>query len=58
MPRVVKCIDNGPMEGFFGTLKAEMFYQNRFKNYEKLQTKLENSAPMVYRNRALNQGHL
>ena len=25
MSRVGKCIDNGPMEGFFGTLKVEMF---------------------------------
>ena len=26
MSRVGKCIDNGPMEGFFGILKSEMFY--------------------------------
>ncbi|MCR4898631.1 MAG: helix-turn-helix domain-containing protein [Acholeplasmatales bacterium] len=26
MSRVGRCIDNGPMEGFWGTLKSEMFY--------------------------------
>ena len=25
MSRVCKCIDNGPMEGFWGTLKSEAF---------------------------------
>ena len=30
MSRVSKCIDNGPMEGFFGTLKIEMFYLDTF----------------------------
>lgn len=25
MSRVGKCIDNGPMEGFCGTLKSEIF---------------------------------
>ena len=26
MSRGDRCIDNGPMEGFWGILKAEMFY--------------------------------
>ncbi len=26
MSRISRCIDNGPMEGFWGTLKCEMYY--------------------------------
>lgn len=33
MSRVGKCIDNGPMEGFFGILKTEMFYGKKFKTF-------------------------
>ena len=40
MARVGKCIDNGPMEGFFGILKSEMFYGKRFKTLEELKTKI------------------
>lgn len=32
MSRVGKCIDNGPMEGFFGILKTEMFYGKEFNS--------------------------
>ncbi len=32
MSRVGKCIDNGPMEGFFGTLKSEIFYVKKFES--------------------------
>ncbi len=31
MSRVGKCIDNGPMEGFLGTIKTEMFYGKNLK---------------------------
>lgn len=31
MSRVGRCIDNGPMEGFWGTLKSEMFYLNKLR---------------------------
>lgn len=70
MSRVGKCIDNGPMEGFFGILKAEMFYGKTFKtmgdliekikayitfyNYKRYQKRLKCLAPMEYRNQALN----
>ena len=37
MSRVGRCIDNGPMEGFWGILKCEMYYLNRFKTYEELE---------------------
>ncbi|MBP3361610.1 MAG: integrase core domain-containing protein [Clostridia bacterium] len=36
MSRVGKCIDNGPMEGFWGILKTEMYYLNHFETYEEL----------------------
>lgn len=40
MSRAGKCIDNGPMEGFFGILKTEMFYEKKFKTLEELRTKI------------------
>lgn len=68
MSRVGKCIDNGPMEGFLGTLKTEMFYGKRFKTLEELsdkivkyiefynekrfQKRLGCMAPLEYRNHA------
>lgn len=36
MSRVGRCIDNGPMEAFWGTLKAEMYYLHRFLDYDSL----------------------
>ena len=30
MSRVAHCVDNGPMEGFCGTLKSERYYGKRF----------------------------
>lgn len=66
MSRVGKCIDNGPMEGFFGILKSEMFHGKKFKSLEDLaekivdyidfynerrfQKKLGCMAPIEYRN--------
>ncbi len=31
-----ECIDNGPIEGFFGTLKSEMFYRKKFESMNEL----------------------
>lgn len=31
MSRVGRCIDNGPMEGFWGILKCEMYYLCNFR---------------------------
>ena len=42
MSRVGKCIDNGPMEGFWGILKTEMYYLNKFNTYEELKEAIEN----------------
>lgn len=69
MSRVGKCIDNGPMEGFFGILKSEMFYGKSFKsldalidkikeyivfyNERRFQKRLKCLAPIEYRNKAL-----
>ena len=33
---VGRCIDNGPMEGFWGTLKSEMFYGIKWNDEAKL----------------------
>lgn len=68
MSRVGKCIDNGPMEGFWGILKCEKYYLNRydtleelckaiddyieFYNFRRLQKRLNGRSPMEYRNLA------
>jgi len=36
MSRVGKCLDNGPMEGFWGILKRERYYGNRFTDRDEL----------------------
>ena len=69
MSRVHKCIDNGPMESFWSTLKCEMYHLNKFYSIETLkksiedymtfyneirfQAKLKGSTPIQYRNQAL-----
>jgi putative transposase len=40
MSRKGNCLDNAAMESFFGTLKAEFFYLNKFASIEELQKKL------------------
>lgn len=36
MSRVGRCIDNGPMEGFWGILKSEMYYLRKFTDEQEL----------------------
>ena len=36
MSRVAHCIDNGPMEGFWGILKRERYYGRRFTSKHEL----------------------
>ena len=36
MSRVGRCIDNGPMEGFWGILKTEMYYLKKFTSKDEL----------------------
>lgn len=42
MSRVAHCIDNGPMEGFWGILKRERYYGRRFTDRESLVQMIEN----------------
>lgn len=42
MSRIGKCIDNGPMEGFWGILKRERYYKRKFSSRESLVTMIEN----------------
>ena len=42
MSRVGRCIDNGPMESFWGMLKSEMYYLRRFTDSEELIRSIEN----------------
>ncbi len=65
MSRKGNCLDNSPMENFFGILKQEMYYGVEFKSYEKLvneieryikwynedriKTKLNGMSPVMYR---------
>jgi len=69
MSRVGKCIDNGPMEAFWGTLKTEEYYLNKyysleslkeaidkyieFYNTKRIQAKLKSLTPLEYRSQAL-----
>jgi len=41
MSRVGKCIDNGPMEGFWGILKRERYYGKRFTDRSSLVKMIE-----------------
>lgn len=42
MPRKGNCLDNSPMENFFGILKQEIYYGNKFYSYEHLKKTIEN----------------
>ncbi len=42
MSRVAHCIDNGPMEGFWGIMKREWYYGNTFRSREELIRMIEN----------------
>jgi len=66
MSRVSRCIDNGPMEAFWGMLKSEMYYLNKFTSFNELkqavadyihyynnsryQKRLKCMTPLEYRN--------
>lgn len=68
MSRVGRCIDNGPMESFWGTFKCEKYYLHKyltfdelstaveeyieFYNYNRYQEKLNGLSPMEYRVKA------
>lgn len=54
MSRVAKCIDNGPMEGFWGILKRERYYGKRFKDKDSLVAMIEEYIE-YYNNRRLQR---
>jgi len=54
MSRVAKCIDNGPMEGFWGILKRERYYGKRFTSREELVNMIE-SYIYYYNNERLQR---
>ena len=54
MSRVAKCIDNGPMEGFWGILKRERYYGRRFTSREELVQMIENYI-VYYNNRRVQR---
>ena len=65
MSRKANCLDNAAMESFFGTLKSEYFYLNKFTdveqlrkgideyihyyNHERIKLKLNGLSPVQYR---------
>ncbi len=42
MSRVGRCLDNAPMEGWWGILKSEMYYLKKFTSREELVSAIEN----------------
>ncbi|PPA72227.1 hypothetical protein C4B60_02290 [Jeotgalibacillus proteolyticus] len=52
MSRVGRCIDNAPMESFFGTVKCEKYYLHKYRTYEELITAIKGLSPMEYRAKA------
>ena len=70
MSRKGNCLDNAAIESFFGTLKSEFFYLNRFANvaelrdglrryihyynHQRIKLKLKGLSPVQYRTQALS----
>ncbi len=68
MSRKGNCYDNAAMESFFGTLKSEFFYLNKFNsldeleagiddyihyyNHSRIRLKLSGLSPVEYRTQA------
>ena len=48
MSRKGNCLDNAAMESFFGTLKSEFFYLNRFADIEDLKAGLRRYIHYYY----------
>jgi putative transposase len=69
MSRKGNCLDNAAMESFFGVLKSEYYYLNKFKsveelekglatyiryyNHDRIKMKLKGLSPVQYRNQPL-----
>ncbi len=54
MSRVAKCIDNGPMEGFWGIIKRERYYGKKFTSKESIVKMIENYIE-YYNNKRLQR---
>lgn len=54
MSRVARCIDNGPMEGFWGLMKREMYYTRKYQTKDEL-TKAIHSYMDYYTNRRVQR---
>jgi putative transposase len=70
MSRKGNCLDNAAMESFFGTLKAEFFYLQKFRsieelrkglqtyiqyyNHDRITLKLKGLSPVEYRTQPLS----
>lgn len=54
MSRVARCIDNGPMEGFWGILKRERYYGYKFTSREHLVQAISDYI-FYYNNRRLQR---
>lgn len=54
MSRVARCIDNGPMEGFWGILKRERYYGRRFTSKRELIAMIQ-SYISYYNNRRVQR---
>ena len=58
MSRVAHCIDNGPMEGFWGILKREMYYGKRFTSKDALIAAIESYIQYYNTQRIQRKLHL
>lgn len=54
MSRKGNCLDNSPMENFFGLLKQEMYYGEKLRTYEELKRAIE-SYIHYYNNKRIKQ---
>ncbi len=41
MSRVGRCIDNGPIESFWGTLKCEQSFLHKYDSYEEFKLAID-----------------
>lgn len=51
MSRVGRCIDNGPIESFWGKLKCEKYRRNSYETFEELQSAIDEYIHFYNHNR-------
>ncbi len=56
MSRVGKCIDNGPMEAFWGILKCEKYYLHKYRTFEDLSHSIDDCSGKVSRSVNFSKG--